>query len=31
MKYDEEILNIFATDWYKDIRKATTQGDTLKI
>ncbi len=28
---DEELLNIFEIDWYKDIRKATTPGDTLKI
>jgi len=28
---DEELLNIFDTDWYKDVSKATTPGDTLKI
>ena len=28
---DEELLNIFDTDWYKDIKEATTPGDTLKI
>jgi transcriptional regulator with XRE-family HTH domain len=28
---DEELLNIFDTDWYKDVSEATTPGDTLKI
>ena len=28
---DEELLNIFDTDWYKDISEATTPGDALKI
>ena len=28
---DEELLNIFDTNWYKDISEATTPGDTLKI
>lgn len=28
---DEELLNIFNTDWYKDVSEATTPGDTLKI
>ena len=28
---DEEFLNIFDTDWYKDVSEATTPGDTLKI
>jgi len=28
---DEELLNIFDTDWYKDVSKATTPGDALKI
>jgi transcriptional regulator with XRE-family HTH domain len=28
---DEEFLNIFDTDWYKDISEATTPGDALKI
>jgi len=28
---DEELLNIFDTNWYKDVSKATTPGDTLKI
>ena len=28
---DEEILNIFDTDWYKDVSEAITPGDTLKI
>lgn len=28
---DDELLNIFETDWYKDIREAITPGDTLRI
>ncbi|MDI6792007.1 MAG: helix-turn-helix transcriptional regulator [bacterium] len=28
---DEELVNIFETDWYKEITKTTTPGDTLKI
>ncbi len=28
---DEELLNIFDTDWYKGISEATTPGDTLRI
>ena len=28
---DEELLNIFDTDWYTDISEATTPGDALKI
>jgi DNA-binding XRE family transcriptional regulator len=31
VKDDEELLNIFDTDWYKDISEATTPGDTLRI
>ena len=31
VKDDEELLNIFDTDWYKDISEATTHGDTLRI
>jgi transcriptional regulator with XRE-family HTH domain len=31
VKDDEELLNIFDTDWYKDISEATTSGDTLRI
>jgi DNA-binding XRE family transcriptional regulator len=31
VKDDEEFLNIFDTDWYKDISEATTPGDTLRI
>ena len=28
---DEELLNIFDTNWYKYVSEATTPGDTLKI
>jgi antitoxin component HigA of HigAB toxin-antitoxin module len=28
---DEELLNIFDTDWYKGISEATTPGDILRI
>ncbi len=28
---DEEIVDIFATDWYREIQAKTTPGDTLKI
>ena len=28
---DEETLDIFATDWYREIQSKTTPGDTLKI
>ncbi len=28
---DEETVDIFATDWYREIRSKTTPGDTLKI
>ena len=31
VKDDEELLNIFDTDWYKDVSETTTPGDTLKI
>ncbi len=28
---DEETVDIFATDWYREIQSKTTPGDTLKI
>ncbi len=28
---DEELVNIFETEWYKEVRATTTPGDTLKI
>ena len=28
---DEELVNIFETDWYKEISAATTPGERLKI
>jgi len=28
---DEEFVNIFETDWYREIRADTTPGDVLKI
>ncbi len=31
VKDDEELLNIFETGWYKEVRKAITPGETLKI
>ena len=30
-KGDEETVDIFATDWYREIKSKTTPGDTLKI
>ena len=30
-KDDEETVDIFATDWYREIQSKTTPGDTLKI
>jgi DNA-binding XRE family transcriptional regulator len=31
VKDDDELLNIFETGWYKEIRKVITPGETLKI
>ena len=28
---DDEVVNIFQTDWYRDIRSTTTPGDNLRI
>ena len=28
---DDEVVNIFETDWYRDIRSKTTPGDNLRI
>jgi len=28
---DEELINVFETDWYKEISRVTTPGDALKI
>ena len=28
---DEEILDVFATEWYREMKSKTTPGDTLKI
>jgi len=31
LKDDEEMVNVFDTDWYKEIRASTTPGEALKI
>ncbi len=28
---DDQLINIFETDWYKDIKSKTTPGDNMKI
>lgn len=31
VEYGEELINIFDTNWYKEISSSTTPGETLKI
>lgn len=28
---DEEVVDVFATDWYREVKSKTTPGDNLKI
>lgn len=28
---DEEVMDVFATDWYREVKSKTTPGDNLKI